>query len=148
MTNKLILIVLLSAGLTACVSSNPNFTPKPQSELAGTILLYRTHSLQATLANAFIGTEDGYFIELNEDQYTTFQIDSGFHKFKAKAHASAASKKDIKIGAGETVCIQARPNLEDLEWQIVPIVGQFFPTFVLEETECPSNEELQKLTQV
>ena len=113
-----------------------------------TVLVYRTHSLQATLADAFIGVEEGYFTKLSEDQFTRFELDPGFHLFRTGARGSVSSQTHIKVNPGETLCIESRPNYEELEWLMVPFLNALIPSFVLEETPCPTEETLKQLTAI
>ena len=142
-------LMLLLAALTGCASVNQaNIqTVDLQAEQAGNVLIYRKESLQASLANAYLGTEGkGYFSSLDENQYIEFSVEPGFHTFTAKAHGSVRSKFTVKVTQGENVCVEARPNHEDLAWLAVPFVNAFIPSFVLVETPCPSAKELAKLS--
>jgi len=140
-----------SVGLAACVSADPDnynaINPSP-SEERGTIVFYRGHSPQASLANAYLGTDKGYFLELDEDQYVSIDVPAGFTEYKVRAQGSVAFKSQIKVNAGETVCVETRPNYEELEWLVVPFINALVPSFVLEETACPSAETLGELASI
>ncbi|MDO6563725.1 hypothetical protein Q4488_10040 [Amphritea sp. 1_MG-2023] len=144
-------VIALTITLVGCASSNPKYLPQFKSaneQAAGEVVIYRTDSLQAKLANAYVGVEEGYFSELGENQYMVFKVDPGFHLFKTRAHGSVASQSHIKVGAGESLCIEARPNYEEMEWLVIPFVNALIPSFVLEETPCPSAEVLKALSKV
>ncbi|MEJ8569413.1 hypothetical protein [Elongatibacter sediminis] len=141
-------VLLVSSLLTACVSANPEKAPHGGGPGSGSVVFYRTHSLQATLADAYIGTGDDYFLQLDEDEYTRVEVKGGFHQFRARAQGSVSSDTRVKVNPGETVCVEARPNYEELEWLAVPFVNAFIPSFVLEETPCPSAEEMSRWTRV
>ena len=151
MRKKYLLALLAPLSLSACVTASPDNMPMV-TEIAdqpvGNVLFFRGHSLQAKLADAYIGAEEGYFAQLDEDQYTRIELDSGFHLFKAKARGSVASESHIKVSPGETVCIEARPNYEELEWLAVPFLNALIPSFVLEESPCPEETKLAEFTQV
>lgn len=145
---KLLTITLITATLVGCASANPQ--KKPQVDVKanqqfGTVLMYRTNSLQAKLADAYIGLGDDYFAQLDENQYTEFRLGAGFHEFRAKAHGSVSSKASFKINNGEKVCIQVQPNHEELEWLVIPFVNALIPSFVMKETKCPSLQRLSKI---
>ncbi len=142
---KLLLTTLIAATLVGCASANPNKKPQVSAHSAqpiGTVLMYRTNSMQAKLADAYIGLGKDYFAQLDENQYTEFKLGTGFHEFRARAHGSVSSKANIKVSQGEKVCIQVQPNHEELEWLVVPFVNAMIPSFVLKETPCPSLEQL------
>lgn len=147
---KMILpLVLLLASLTGCASTDKTNTPRfsLQTGQAGKVFIYRKQSLQASLADAYLGTEEnGYFSKLDENQYIELSVNPGFHTFTAGTHGSVGSKYTVKVTQGENVCVEARPNHEELEWLVIPFVNAFVPSFVLEETECPSMAELAMLT--
>ena len=134
------LLLLLPIALAGCASSNLDRTPTASvaDTNPGEVVIYRNTNVQAGLARAYIGTDEGYFVQLEQNQYTRFEIDPGFHQFKVRAHGSVSSQRDINVNPGETLCIEARPNYEDAEWLIVPFVNALLPSFVLEETRCPS----------
>lgn len=144
-------LVLVPAVLVGCASSDHKYMPQTSTESnqpAGKILVFRTSSLQASLAKAYVGFEEGYFSKLDENQYLQFEIDPGFHTFKARAHGSIASESEIKVMPGEMLCIEARPNYEELEWLAIPFINALIPSFVLKETTCPSPDALSKLTAI
>ncbi len=150
---KPILLTLLTAGsLAACVAADPDNYSAIRADAAegpsGSIMFYRGSNLQAALADAYLGTADGYFISLDESQYTTLEVPAGFHEFRVRAQGSVAFTKKIKVNAGETVCVETRPNVEELEWLLVPFVNALIPSFVIDETLCPSTAELASLAAI
>ncbi len=155
MKKLMLSIALLPTVLFGCASADKHHFPvanavaKTQAEPAfGNVLIYRTQNLQGSLAKAYIGSEHGYFSKLGTNQYLQFSIDPGFHTFKARAHGSVASTSTIKVMPGETLCIEARPNHEEMEWLAVPFVNALIPSFVLKETTCPSPADLTALSAV
>lgn len=145
---KLLLTTLITATLVGCASANPQNKPQVDAshhQSFGTVLMYRTNSLQAKLADAYIGIGEDYFAQLDENQYTEFNLNTGFHEFRAKAHGSVSAKANFKINAGEKVCIQVQPNHEELEWLVLPFVNAMIPSFVMKETACPSLQHLSKV---
>ncbi len=142
---KLLLSTLIMGTLVGCASANPQKRPQVSANeqaSVGTVLMYRTNSLQAKLADAYVGLGEDYFVQLDENQYTEFKLGAGFHRFSAKAHGSVASKNNIKVSQGEKVCIQVQPNHEELEWLVVPFLNAMIPSFVLKETPCPNLDNL------
>lgn len=151
MKRGFLLCALLSVGLIGCANSNPKHMPQANlvdASEAGKVLIYRHASLQAALAKAYVGVESGYFSKLDENQYVEFEVDPGFHLFKTRAHGSVSSQSHIKVTAGELVCLEARPNYEEMEWLAVPFLNALVPSFVLEETACLRADELRNLTLV
>lgn len=152
MKKTMILNLLAAASLAACVAADPDNYAAIKADAAegpsGRIMFYRGNNLQATLADAYLGTEDGYFLSLDEDQYTTLEVPAGFHEFRVRAQGSVAFKRAIKVNAGETVCVETRPNFEELEWLMVPFVNAFVPSFVIDETACPSAAALAELAAI
>ena len=149
MRKPLILSLLAGAGLAACVSVDPENHEAMNTAAAlpenGSILFYREHSPQARLADAYLGNGAGYFVSLGEDQFSRISVPAGFHAFKVRAQGSVAFNAEFKVNAGETVCVETRPNHEELEWLVVPFLNALIPSFVLEETACPSAAALDKL---
>ena len=140
MKKLITILLLLPIALAGCVSSSTANLPvagQASNGQAGRVVIYRSESLQAGLAKAYIGINDGYFTQLAQNEFLTISVDPGFHQFKARAQGSVASKHQIKINPGETVCVAAKPNHEELEWLAVPFVNALVPSFVLEETQCP-----------
>ena len=138
-------IAISTLVLAGCATSNtshvPQLTETSPAE-AGHVTIYRQHSLQAKLAKAYVGTADGYFAQLDEDQHVTFDIEPGFHVLKARAHGSVSSQSHFKVNPGESLCIEARPNHEEMEWLAVPFLNALIPSFVLEETPCPEPTQM------
>lgn len=144
---QLLILSVLASTFVACASANPQKKPQvnANNQAYGTVLMYRTNSLQAKLADAYIGIGEDYFAQLDENQYTQFKLIAGFHEFRAKGHGSVSSKSNINIEKGETVCIQVQPNHDELEWLLVPFINAMIPSFVLKETVCPSLQLLNKV---
>ncbi len=49
---------------------------------------------------------------------------------------AASHRNETLTSLGETLSMGARPNYEDAEWSVVPIVNALILSFVLEETHC------------
>lgn len=152
MKKTIILSVLVITGLAACVAADPDNYAAIEANASrgpsGKIMFYRGSNLQATLAGAYLGTTDGYFLSLDENQYSTLTVPAGFHEFKVRAQGSVAFEKQVKVNAGETVCVEARPNVEELEWLLLPFINAFIPSFVLQETACPGSAVLGGLVEI
>jgi hypothetical protein len=152
MKKPIILALLTCASLAACISAEPDNSPAINPEVSlsqsGSIVFFRGHSLQASLANAWLGSNDGYFLGLDEDQYVRIDVETGFHEFKVRAQGSVAFKSAIKVNAAETVCVEVRPNHEELEWLLVPVVNALIPSFTLRETVCPGPADLGELAAI
>lgn len=125
---------------TACASTNPRalneISAAPEDLHPAKLIVYREKSVQAGLADVYIGTDDGYFVQLGANQYAEVELRSGFYEFKAKAQGSVPSTTTIRLNPDETVCIKARPNHEELHLLAIPFVNALVPSFVMEETAC------------
>lgn len=152
MTKTMISVLLTAISLVACVAADPDNYNAIQVDAgegpSGKVLFYRGNNLQASLADAYLGTEQGYFLRLDQQQYSTLEVPAGFHEFKVRAQGSVAYSREIKVNADETVCIETRPNFEELEWLVVPFVNALIPSFVIEETACPGEAMLGELASV
>lgn len=151
MIKAIALSLLAGAGLVGCVSADyDNYTALGGAEAveSGTVLFYRGHSPQAKLADAYLGAGKGYFLSLDEDQYASVEVPVGFNEFKVRAQGSVAFKTQIKVNVGETVCVETRPNHEELEWLVLPFVNALIPSFVLEETPCPNTAAFDELAAI
>ncbi len=133
---------------TGCVSTSPqamrDIAPRAGEADAATLVVYREKSAQAALADVYIGTDDGYFIRLGDDEYAEVDLRSGFYELKAKAKGSVPSEATVKLNPEETVCMRARPNHEELHLLVIPFVNALVPSFVLEETECVDLDRFER----
>lgn len=148
---RIYILALLPLLATACASITPDSQPQVSATSKtsqGELLFFRRHSLQAKLANAFIGTPNGYFIQLGENQYYGLAVNSGWQNYKVKAHGSLASSLGVNVRPGERICIEARPNHEGLPLLFIPYLNALEPSFVLKETGCPSAAEMSALNKV
>ncbi|WP_428033150.1 hypothetical protein [Amphritea sp.] len=143
---KLILGTLLVSTLGACAGVNSSEPMAGEGEKNAEVLFFRQASLQAKLADAYLGSGGGdYFTQLGEKEYTRYPMTSGWHEFAVKAQGSVSSSQNIEFHAGKTTCVEVRPNTEDVEWLAVPFLNVLIPSFKLDSVPCPS---LAKLTQV
>lgn len=134
-------LVLCGALLTtACASVSPqalrHIEPSADDDQSARLVVYRQDEIQGGLSDVFVGTDDGYFMRLGRNEYAEVTLRSGFHELKAKAKGSVPSNATLKLNPSETVCIEARPNREELHLLVIPFVNALVPSFVLEETEC------------
>ncbi len=133
---------------TGCASTNPqalnDIAPAAEDAHPAKLVVYREKSTQAGLADVYIGTDDGYFVQLEANQYAEVDLRSGFYKFKAKARGSVPSIATVKLNPDESVCMKARPNYEELHLLVIPFVNALVPSFVLEETECVDLDGFQR----
>ena len=140
--------------LTGCAS----VTPETKQQLLqndataghsnGRLILFRSESAQAILADAYIGNENGYFVQLGQNQYTDVSIAEGLHRLSVQAQGSISSDTPITVKSGETVCVEARPNHESIHLVVIPFLNVFVPSFVLEEAACPGAQQLAQYTKV
>ncbi|MBT00123.1 MAG: hypothetical protein CMI01_15790 [Oceanospirillaceae bacterium] len=143
---KPILCTLLISTLGACASVNSSEPIAGEGKKDAEVLFFRQSSLQAKLADAYLGTGGGdYFLQLGEKEYARYPVTSGWYEFVVKAHGSVSSSQNIEFHAGKTTCVEVRPNTEDVEWLAVPFLNALIPSFKLESVPCVS---LAELTQV
>ncbi len=123
-------------------------TTEVRSDQGSHMLIFRQSSLQASLADVRLAEDDHYFSALGQNEYTQFAVEPGFKTFRAKAVGSVSSKMNISVAENETVCVEARPNHEDLYLLVIPFLNALVPSFKLVEVACPSETELAALTQI
>lgn len=144
--SRLILILILCNSLAACVSVNSSEqVVLNEDEQTVPVLIYRQTAMLAMFADVYIGDDSGYFLHLGRNEYARVVRPVGWQQLKARAQGSVASEKDFEFQAGETICLEARPNREELATLLVPFVNALVPSFVLRQTACP---DLEGLTQV
>ncbi|MAC33693.1 MAG: hypothetical protein CME38_08835 [Haliea sp.] len=148
MKSNTLMLLVMAAVLSACASTQPNVTLSHADREHANLLIFRQNSAQATLADAYIARGDEYFAKLGENQYTVVQVDAGLHEFRAKAHASVSFKTQLSLQPEETVCLEARPNHENLHLLVIPFLNALVPSFILEETGCPSSSRLETMVAV
>jgi|GEM_PF-1773808 len=141
----LIAICLLSLGCASVTADIPN---AQADERQAKLLIYRSSALQASLADAYIGTKDGYFTQLGQDQYIELSLAAGMHELKVKAQGSVAAKQSIQLGANEQTCLVVRPNSEDLFLVVIPFLNALVPSFVMAPAACPDAKVMQSMTPV
>ncbi len=146
---KTLFIAALTSVLGACVSVNstePSASLEQSNTPGAELLLYRTSSLQAKLADAYVGDVDGdYFVQLGEQEYATYSMPAGWADFKVKAKGSVAAEQKLHLIEGQTTCVEVQPNQEDVEWLFVPFLNALVPSFLLKATPCPVLSELDKV---
>ncbi len=143
---KLIPGALLISTLGACAAVNSSEPMTGEGEKNAEVLFFRQSSLQAKLADAYLGSDGGdYFTQLGEKEYTRYRVTSGWHQFAVKAQGSVSSSQNIQFHAGKTTCVEVRPNTEDAEWLAVPFLNALIPSFKLESVPCPSLAQLSKV---
>ncbi|MGV6815687.1 MAG: hypothetical protein ACWA44_00275 [Thiotrichales bacterium] len=146
---KLITIAALTVSiLGGCSTLTPNVELTDQAGDNASVLVYRQSSPQAALAKAMLGTDQAYIAELAQDEYIQLNVASGFHTFKTKANGSPASSINVSLSQGEKLCLEARPNHEELAVLLVPFVNALVPSFVLKTMPCPTEQQLSLLQPV
>jgi len=116
--------------------SNPDSTTE--------VVVYRKGAFHAGAVSMYLGENNKYFLSLRNDEYAKFSIDSGAHLFQVDADASPPSELAVTLEPGAKVCFKVKPNPATLGAAVIPILGNMLPSFVMEESGCPSEEALSK----
>lgn len=113
------------------------------------MLVYRESSFNAAAGSMIIGTNDADIVELYGDRFATILLPAGEHTFFARANGGDQPfKYKVSLAANQRTCIKGSPNPANLAKAFLPISYYFGNTFLLEQTPCPSKDELAKYEQV
>jgi hypothetical protein len=141
--SRFILILILCNSLAACVSVNSSEQVLlNEQEQSISVLVYRKSAMLAMFADVYVGDDSGYFTQLGRNEYTRIERPLGWQQLKARAQGGVASEQEFDFRKGETICLEARPNHEDVAALMVPFVNALVPSFVLKQTSCPDLEGL------
>jgi len=137
------LCVLLLVLVSACVSVSTDVKLTHESVPQAELLVFRESAVLASGSGLYFGESDKYFFVLSNDEYARVKIDAGGHLFQAKVHASPAFELRLNLHPRKTTCIKGHANTAAAAAVVIPIIGNMYSNFVLEEVECPSDEVLK-----
>ncbi|HIG62451.1 MAG TPA: hypothetical protein EYQ22_16330 [Gammaproteobacteria bacterium] len=142
------LVMVIAIFLSGCTTLSKNVQLVSEGTTQSEIVIYRASAFQAGAVSMYLGEKNRYFIELQNNQYAKFMIDSGNHLFQAKANASPASELYLETKPNVKYCLTVEPNPDMLGAVIIPLIANMVPTFIVKDTSCPGDEFLKDYQQV
>jgi hypothetical protein len=140
-------MIVVAIFLSGCTTLSKNVQLVSASTTQSEIVIYRASAFQAGAVSMYLGGKNLYFIELQNNQYDKFMIDSGNHLFRAKANASPASQLYLEMKPNVKYCLAVEPNPDRLGAVIIPLIANMVPTFIGKNTSCPSHAFLKDYQQ-
>ena len=135
--------------LAGCAPAHLTTLKKPQSTEQAEVLVYRESAFNAAAGSMIVGTDESDIVELYGDRFATILLPAGEHTFFARANGGDKPfKYKVSVAANQRTCIKGSPNPANYAKAFLPLSYYFGNTFLLEQTTCPSKEELAKFEQV
>ena len=134
----------------SCATVDPNMTLTTTEAEHSTLVIYREKAkFIGAGAYPFIGTEAGYFAQLENGQYIELAIDSGENILLSKMDIYSPNELPILLEPNATQCVLATYNYGvSLTLGANPSASSKSNGFSLKETVCPSQEELSQLVKI
>jgi len=150
--NNLFSLVIVSALLISCAKVDQNIKLTSTNSEHSTLLIYREKNKFLGIgASPFLGTDAGYFAQLENGQYIELPIDSGSQTLLSKSETDIAQPNEITLllTPNTTHCVKATYNVNiGINLGATVSAGSQSKGFALQETNCPSPDILNQLTKV
>jgi len=150
--NKIYSLTLVSVFLISCAKVDQNIKLTTPSSEHSTLLIYREKNKFIGIgASPFLGTDVGYFTQLENGQYIELPIDSGSQTLLSKSDAVIAQPNEItlQLEPNKKHCVKATYNFNiGINVGATVSAGSQYKGFGLQEIECPSPDILNKLTKI
>lgn len=127
------LVISIAILSTGCVSVSQ--LPEYNSDTAS-VTVYRSGQLQGSAVKTYIGWDNQSYVILASHQYTKVNVPEGFQTFTIKAHADLSNELTLEIEKGDTVCLMAEVNPQNivgLNW--------FVSGYQLRQISCLNEEQ-------
>lgn len=110
---------------------------------------YREYAFNAGGASLIFGVDKSDLVELYGDRYSILQLPVGEHTFFARSNGGDQPfNLRLPVKGNVRTCIKAFPNPANFAKSLMPVSHLFGNSFLLEQTACPTKEELAKFEQI
>lgn len=138
---------LFSGCTTVDVNREPTWT-REGSDLSE-VLVFRGKKWWYGRVESGFGSTENYVVALKNNQYSVVPVPVGENIFQViGAGGSPAYKFDISINNDVRKCIEISGNSASMSMILVPILGFMIPSFIANEVECPSGEQLSEYERI
>lgn len=140
-------ITLLQSG---CVTVDENIKLTSSNSEQSALLIYRDKN-KFIGAGGFptLGTDAGYFAQLENGQYIELPIDSGVQTLLSKFSIGQPNELTLQLEPNKMHCVKATYNLNiGITLGASASASSQSKGFGLRETECPLPDELSQLTKI
>lgn len=144
---KALLVPCLLAGLflAGCTPVKLTRLQAPEESQRSEVLVFRESSFNAGGIGMVFGSDGNDYVSLSNDQYAQLQFRPGSYNFFVRStQGDKPFVLPMALGARESRCLKAYANPANLGKAVLPVAYLLGNTFLLEQVNCPTKEELAK----